>query len=131
MELDTQQLMAAMVNKAAKVSSIALHHVHDCTCRHVAAAMQSIKTSLPEQLFSPPVVSPDQMAMILPSNASPTPLTLDEQEDDDGPSLTAEMCASIVDDCFDGISNDDVMMLSPPIKKMRIENAPTEPPAML
>lgn len=127
--------MSAMVHKAAKVSSIALNHVNDSNCRHVTAAMQSIKHALPvkrkEPSFvatrNPPVVSPDQMAM-LPLNR-PTPLTLDDEEDEDGPELTAERCASIVDDCFGGITDD--LMLSPPTKKMKMEDAPAVPPAVL
>lgn len=140
MELDTEQLMTVMVHKAARVSSIALAHVNDSTCRHVTAAMNSIKTALPNNnkrkasitflaVASPPVVSPDQMAT-LPSNASPTPLTLDEQHQEDDCEFSVEMCESIVDDCFGGIQTDD-LMLSPPAKKMRMEDAPTVPPAML
>ena len=128
MEIDTQQLMSAMVQKAAKVSSIALDHVNDSTCRHVSAAMQSIKTALPDKAAHPekrpcssegcvpPVVSPDHMA-ILPPNR-PTPLTLDDNEDD-GPELTPECCASIVDGCIGSIKDDD--MISPLTKKRRLE----------
>lgn len=140
MELDTEQLMTVMVQKAARVSSIALAHVNDSTCRHVTAAMNSIKTALPNNnkrkasttflgVSSPPVVSPDQMAM-LPSKSSPTPLTLDEQHQEDDCEFSVELCESIVDDCFGGIQTDD-LMLSPPAKKMRMEDAPTVPPAML
>lgn len=127
MELDTQQLMSAMVYKAAEVSSVALNHVNDSTCQHVTAAMKSIKTRLPEKRKEPPVVSPDQMAML--PFGRPTPLTLDD-EDDDGPDLTPECCASIVDDCF-GEIKDNNLMLSPLTKKMRMEDAPAVPPTVL
>jgi len=138
MELDTQQLMTAMVHKAAKVSSVALDHVNDSSCRHVAAAMLSLKTALPEKRPFPsddrilPVVSPDHCMAMLPPKG-PTPLTLDqdeENEDDEGPELTPECCASIVDDCFGGIK-DDSLVLSPPTKRMRMENAPAVPPTIL
>lgn len=134
MELDTKQLMSAMVHQAAKVSSIALEHVNDSTCRHVAAAMLSLKSALPHKppLSSDrilPVVSPDHMA-ILPLKR-PTPLALDEEEEEDeGPDLTPECCASIVDDCFGGIE-DDSLMLSPPTKKIRLEDSPAVSPAVL
>lgn len=138
MELDTQQLMSAMVHKAAKVGAIALDHVNDSTCRHVAAAMMSLKTALPENGALPakrqshgrvpPVVSPDHNMAMLPLKR-PTPLTLDDQDDDDGPELTPECCASIVDSCFGGIT--DEALLSPPTKKIRLEDTPAVPPAVL
>ena len=133
LELDTKQLMSAMVNGAARVSSIALDHVNDSSCRHVAAAMLSLKNALPEKRSKPsqdlilPVVSPDHCMTMLPPNG-PTPLTLDEEDDDNGPDLTPECCASIVDDCFGEIKDCD-LMLSPPTKRMRMEDTPS--PAVL
>jgi hypothetical protein len=55
---------------------------------------------------------------------------LDEQHQEDDCEFSVELCESIVDDCFGGIQTDD-LMLSPPAKKMRMEDAPTVPPAML
>lgn len=138
MELDTQQLMSAMVQKAAKVGSLALEHVNDSTCRHVAAAMLSLKTALPDKPPAQsddivlPVVSPDQIS-VLPLKR-PTPLALDEEEEEDeegeGPELTPECCASIVDDCI-GAIGEDSLMLSPPTKKIRLEDSTSVPPAIL
>lgn len=119
MELDTNQLMLAMVEKAAKVSKIALDHVNKANF-HVEYAAPDATMVLPTKRkchkavdLSDPrlaVVSPDHYAMLPPPG--PSPLTLDA----DGVELTPECCASIVD-CAIGEINDD--FLAPLSKKLK------------
>lgn len=124
MELDTNQLMSSMVQKAAKVSSIVLDHVNEANF-HVEYAVPDPMTTVPTKrkchgvadlpFKRPPVVSPDHCAVFPPTG--PSPLILD----DDGPELTLECCASIVD-CAIGEINDDFM--TPLSKKMKLDYAP-------
>lgn len=119
MELDTNQLMLAMVEKAAKVGKIVLDHVNKANF-HVEYTVPDPAMALPikrkcqeiANVADPrlPVVSPDHCAMLPPTG--PSPLTLDA----DGVELTPECCASIVD-CAIGEINDD--FLAPLSKKMK------------
>ena len=131
LELNTQQLMSAMVQRAARVSSIALNHVNEALRLEtvIGEAVPDTRTTLPskrhiskchEAAALPdmvlPVVSPDLNAMLPPTR--PSPLNLGP---DDAP-LSDECCANIVD-CVIGEIKDD-FMTHPLSKKRKIEPAP-------
>lgn len=135
MEIETSRLMSGMIEKAAKVCSIALEHVNEAIPNHVQLPHPRATTSwaLPrkkrprckfcdeaahQKEQSLPVVSPDHCGLHPPTG--PTPLTLDDHSDGPelSPELSPESCACIVDYCFGEIEG---TLMVPTLKKGRVD----------